>query len=375
MRARALLAITMSAAGVMACGPAPAAPPPAGPAAGGSRVRQPFDPVGYTHTAEGIEAVIADARAREAELAAAGGTAGAVDDATPFAGVIAPHDDYLYAAQVYVHILGHVRARHVVLFGVAHHARDFPETEGKLVFDSFDAWHGPYGDVPISPLRRELFEALPDGDKLVSDEVQAGEHSLEALVPFLQHEVRDVALVPILVPYMSWERLVALAGKTADALAESLRGHGWSLGTDVAIVISSDAVHYGDRDWGGRNHDEFGVNGAAYDQAVARDLALIDQDLVGEIGQPRLEALYRALVQDDFHEYRITWCGRFSIPFGLTVLARTASALGRPVPQGVLLRYGTTLDPGRSDPGVPSLGVTAPANLHHWVGFAALGYR
>jgi len=349
-------------------------PAPSSEGSPGVRVREPFDPVGYTHTAAGIERVIAFATEREAALAAEGEVADAAGD-EPFVAAVSPHDDYAYAAQVYIHVFPRIRARHVLLIGVAHHARDFPQSEGRLVFESFDAWHGPHGDVPISPLRADLLGALPADDVLVSDELHAGEHSLEALVPFLQNAVRDVAIVPVLVPYMPWERLVELAGKTADALADALRARGWAPGEDAAIVISSDAVHYGDRDWGGKNHAEFGTDGAAYDRAVARDLGLLRDDLEGPLSEARLEALYRALVQDDFHEYRITWCGRFSIPFGLIVLERTAAQLGRPNPQGVLLRYATTLDPGRGDPAVEGLGVTAPANLHHWVGFAALGWR
>jgi len=356
----------------LACSGAPA---PAAASGESPRIRLPFDPVGYVHTAEGIEKVIAYATGLEAERLAEDAERLGPDGDAPLVAAIAPHDDYLYAERVYVHVFPRLRAKHVVMFGVAHHARDFPEVEGKLVFESFDAWHGPYGDVAISPLRADLLAALPADDVLVSDDLHAGEHSLEALVPFLENGRRDVEIVPILAPFMSWDRLVELAGRTADALASSMRARGLSLGTDVAILISSDAVHYGDEDWGGRNHAEFGTDGAAYDRAVARDLGLAGDFLEGDVASGRLDGFYHAVLQDDFHEYRVPWCGRFSIPLGLATLAKVAETLGRPVPRGVLLRYGTTLDPGRGDPGVPSLGVTAPANLHHWVGFAAIEYR
>jgi hypothetical protein len=143
----------------------------------------------------------------------------------------------------------------------------------------------------------------------------------------------------------------------------------------VALLISSDSVHYGDLDWGGRSYAEFGTDGAGYDQAVARDLGLIEDYLTGTITPLRAEGFYRQVVAEDCHEYRITWCGRFSIPFGLCTLAGLSEALGLEAPVGSLLRYGTTLDPGRSDPGVPDLGVTAEANLRHWVGFTSIAYR
>jgi len=174
---------------------------------------------------------------------------------------------------------------------------------------------------------------------------------------------------------MSWQRARELAESTSAALAGILGERDLALGRDVAVLVSSDAVHYGDQGWGDRVFAEFGVDRAGYERAVARDRALIDDYLVGEVSISRLADFYHQLVGDDIHEYRVTWCGRFSIPFGIAVAAGTANALGLPPPRGELLRYGTTLDPGRGDPGVPGLGVTAPANLHHWVGFAAIGYR
>jgi len=263
----------------------------------------------------------------------------------------------------------------VVLIGVAHKARDYPEVEGKLVFDAFDAWHGPYGNVPISALRAELLARLPSDDVVVHDRLQSVEHSVEAMVPFLQHYDREVRIVSILVPYMSWERTRELASRTAAALADILRERKLALGRDVAVLISSDAVHYGDEGWGDKYFADFGVDQQGYERAVERDRALIDEHLAGELSLPRLKSFYHALVKEDFHEYRITWCGRFSIPFGLALVADTTKRLGLSAPRGELLRYGTTLDPGRTDPGVPGLGVTAPANLRHWVGFAAIGYR
>jgi AmmeMemoRadiSam system protein B len=370
--------MTLTAVSCSVARPAPApaeSAEPRRPAAVEASVRQPFDRVGYTHTADGIARVIEHAREAEAPALAENARRLGLDERTAFVAAIAPHDDHLYAERVCIHSLPFVRARHVVLIGVAHRARQFPQSEGKLVFDSFDAWHGPYGPVGVSPLRAALLSRLPPDDVLVSSKMHAGEHSLEGLVPFLQHHRRDVEIVPILVPYMRWERLAELAARTASALAGILRERRLSLGEDVALLISSDSVHYGDEGWGGRRFADFGTDGAAYDRAVARDVGLVDDYLTGPIRPHRVEAFYRSVVADDCHEYRITWCGRFSIPFGLAALSGLCAALGRPGPRGDLLRYGTTLDPGRSDLRVEGLGVTAPANLHHWVGFVSVGYR
>lgn len=345
------------------------------PAGGGDDVRQPKDVVGFTHTSDGIARVVALAEKREAaELEAIRKRLG-LNETTRFLAAVSPHDDYQYAQQVYVHVYPYLRARHVILIGVAHHARNFPASEGKLVFDAFKAWHGPHADVPVSPLRGDLIGALEPGDVLVSNAMHAGEHSLEAMVPFLQHYHRGVAILPVLVPYMTWERLEALAGKMGRALADILKARRLTPGEDVALLISSDSVHYGDRDWGGRDFADFGTTGAAYDRAVARDLGLIRDHLTGTIDPGRVKGFYRKVVADDCHDYRITWCGRFSVPFGLVALSALCESLGRRAPEGSLLRYGTTLDPGRCDPEVKGLGVTATASLHHWVGFCSIAYR
>jgi hypothetical protein len=71
----------------------------------------------------------------------------------------------------------------------------------------------------------------------------------------------------------------------------------------------------------------------------------------------------------DVTRYTLTWCGRFSVPFGLNVARRVSETLdGRPL-AGSLLDYGTSLSEVSLDlDAVPGLGVTAPNNLHHWVG-------
>ncbi|MHC4942429.1 MAG: AmmeMemoRadiSam system protein B [Planctomycetota bacterium] len=342
---------------------------------GESRIRQPRDLVGYTHSSDGIARVVAHALEAEAVQLEENCRLFGLGDDTALAAAVSPHDDYVYAQQVYVHCYPYLKAPHVVLIGVAHRARNQPACEGKLVFEDFEAWHGPYGPVPISPLRAALLSELADEDVWMDNELHGGEHSIEGMVPFLQHFNREAAIVPILVPYMSWDRLSELAEKTSDALSRIMKAQNLKLGEDVAILISADCVHYGDQGWGGKRFDDFGNNGRAYDQAVARDLSLVSDCLTGVISLAQLKRFFERVVAEDYHEYKITWCGRFSIPFGLSTLIHLNERLGDSAPSGDLLRYGTTLDPGRTDPGVPGLGVTAPANLHHWVGFVAIGYR
>jgi AmmeMemoRadiSam system protein B len=338
------------------------------------KVRQPVDLVGFTHSAAGIEAVVALALEQEKHRIAKNAGLLGIEPDDLFYGAISPHDDYRYAMGTYVHLYPHIAAKHVIAIGVAHKALRFPETEGKLVFDRYQAWHGPYGPVPISPLRAELLARLDKKDALVHDELQRIEHSVEALIPFLQYYNKKVQITPILVPYMPWERLAELASRTAAALAGAMEEKGLILGQDVAILISSDSIHYGDQGWNGAVYADFGVDQAGYDAATRRELEMIDEHLVGDISLDRLGGLFQRLVAKDYHEYDITWCGRFSIPFGVALLGQLPVPPGRLRPRGVLLRYATTLDPGPTDPGVAGLGFTAEASLRHWVGFAAIGF-
>jgi hypothetical protein len=77
---------------------------------------------------------------------------------------------------------------------------------------------------------------------------------------------------------------------------------------------------------------------------------------------------------DDPNVYRLTWCGRFSIPFGLLLLGETASALGLPAPTGTPISYSTSVGQPELPLREAGLGETAPANLYHFVGFPAAAY-
>ena len=331
----------------------------------GDLVRGQLDTVGFVVTREQAEDVLAAARRAEAGSLAR--------EPAGLLAAVCPHDDHLYAARVYVHVTEHITAPRVLLLGVFHKARLW-HLHDRLVFDRFTAWHGPWGPVMVDGLREELLAALPAGDVVVDDTMHCREHSLEAIVPFLQGHRRDVTIVPVLVPYMSWNRMEELARDLSGALAGILRRHGWKLGKDVAVVISSDAVHYGE-DF---EHAPFGHDEEAYREAVARDRELVSQYIAGPLQSTRLHGLLDHLVDpQNVETYRIPWCGRFSVPFGLETVRLTASALGMPVPEARLLRYGTSL----SEPELPvsaatreeGLGYTAPSNLHHWVGYAAIG--
>ena len=289
-------------------------------------------------------------------------------------GGVCPHDDHLYAGRVYVQLTEMISAPRVLLIGVFHAARLW-DLEDRVVFDEFEAWHGPWGPVPVDPLRAQLINELDAESFVVDNAMHSREHSLEAIVPFLQFTDHDVSIVPLLVPYMSWERIDELTSEIAEALSHIMKANDWRLGRDLAIVVSSDAVHYGD-DF---DHTPFGTDAPAYDRAVARDSQLAGDYLAGELDPSNLQKFLANLVdENDVRRYRIPWCGRFSIPFGLELLRKLSLANEATTPTGTFLRYGTSLSeaelPVTAATRAAGLGYTAPSNLHHWVGYAAVAY-
>jgi AmmeMemoRadiSam system protein B len=338
-------------------------------------VRGLVDTVGYVTTASQMDSVRMQCLARAAPRAEERvSKQNRRSDA--LAAAICPHDDYYYAGRLYALLLPHIRARTVILFGAFHQARAF-ECRDRLVFDAFTAWRGPYGPVKISPLRAELIRRLPPADILVDDDMHEVEHSLEAIVPWLQAFDREVEIVPILVPYMEWHTMDRVAAEVSSALTSIMKEEVWDFGRDVAIVSSSDAVHYGDSGWGANVYADFGTGPDGYARAVQRDRDLIASDLVGRVRRTALRHfLYACVDSADVTRYKITWCGRFSVPLGLDVASRLSESLaGHPL-TGFLVDYGTSLSEVSLDlSAIPGLGATAPNNLHHWVGYPAIGYE
>ncbi|HEX6791956.1 MAG TPA: AmmeMemoRadiSam system protein B [Candidatus Krumholzibacteria bacterium] len=338
-------------------------------------MRGQMDAVGFVTNAAQMDSVLLQSRgfaaARAQELAATQGW----NDDIAFCAAVCPHDDYYYASRLYALLIPHIKAKRVILFGVFHKARVF-ECRDRLVFDSFPTWRGPYGPVKVSPLRDELLARLPKDHVVVDNDMQQVEHSVEAIVPWLQASNRDVEIVSILVPHMGWETIDKLSGEVSTALAAIMKEKGWKLGTDVAIISSADAVHYGDAGWGGNNYADFGTTPEGYEKAVERDRKLAESLAASLRPKTLRNFLYTCVDSMDVMKYKVTWCGRFSVPFGLSVASRVNEALGGRALTGTVLDYGTSLGEVSLDlERIPALGTTAPNNLHHWVGYAAIGYR
>jgi len=334
------------------------------------------DPVGFAHRSRQMDRVAEriaaqDGARLERILADKGVAAG---DRWRMA--IAPHDDYAYAGFMYPLALRNIEAKTVVIFGVAHKARQLG-LEDALVLESFTHWRGPYGDIAVSPLREKILGRLPPDGFVVSDQMHSIEHSVEAKLPFLQRANRAISFVPILVPHMSFERMNELALPLARALAAIIEEERLHWGRDFALVSSTDAVHYGDEGWGDRNFAYYGADEKGYAAALEHEARIMQDCFAGELAPGRIERFTRyTLDERDHREYKWTWCGRYSVPFGLLVAWRLAQIRGAAPLSGTILGYATSLGDQRIEvEDLDGMGVTAPATLRHWVGYAAVGYR
>jgi MEMO1 family protein len=285
------------------------------------------------------------------------------------AAVICPHDDYLYAGRVYRQVLPLVTARTVILVGVFHRYRRFGEHD-RLVFDPFQTWRTPDGPVPVAHLREELLARLPQADFVQDAAMHDSEHSLEALVYWLHHLRPDLEIVPIIVPATRFERMQELADHLGAALLASMHEHGWQLRRDVALAISTDGVHYGP-DFKYTPYGDGGVQ--AYGKATAKDREVLRGPLRGQQTADKTRALYATFVNPDQpDQYRLTWCGRFAVPFGLLFLERVGKEAGTPV--GHPVAYSTSVGAPELPVRELGLGETAPANLYHFVSYPAVAF-
>jgi MEMO1 family protein len=294
------------------------------------------------------------------------------EDGLPWKLVICPHDDYTYVGKLYPELLQNIKAKNLFLIGVAHKAARLG-IEDSLVFGSFKYWKAPWKNVPVSPANEELFNLLKGRFAIMSDTLQRVEHSLEAMIPFLQYFDRDITIIPILVPAMSPDRMEECGKALAEAIRQVTFKHKWEWGSDYAIVATTDAVHYGNQDWGGADMAFFGCDSTGNRKALQHEDEIIKKCLVGNVMQEnfRLFSAY-TLKTENYKEYKWTWCGRYCVPVALY----TSFFLNDSKPlNGELVGYSTSITSDHIPVDDIRMGRTAIAADCHWVGYAALGYR
>lgn len=294
------------------------------------------------------------------------------NDTTTLRFAVCPHDDYTYVGKLYPELCQNIKASNLILIGVAHSAAKMG-IEDSLVFDSFDEWKGPWKNVNILPERREIFATLAGKYAIINDSLHTAEHSIEAMIPFLQYFNRDVSIIPILVPAMSPQRMEDCGKALAAAISEVAIKNKWEWGKDYAIVVTTDAVHYGNEDWGGKDMAYFGCDDAGNIKAFEHENEIISNCFTGKLTPEKIRLFNSYTLDDqDFHNYKWTWCGRYSVPVAMYTalfLDRTRELAGS------VAGYSTSITSQHIPVDNIQMGRTAIATKCHWVGYAAIGYR
>jgi MEMO1 family protein len=290
----------------------------------------------------------------------------------PWKLAICPHDDYTYVGKLYPELLQNIKAPNLILIGVAHKAAQLA-IEDSLVFDSYKEWKGPWKNIRVSPVREEIYNLLSKKFAIISDTLQRVEHSVEAMIPFLQYFNHNISIVSILVPAMSPDRMELCGKALAEAIRTVATKHKWEWGTDFAIIVTTDAVHYGNEDWGGTNRAYFGCDDKGNIRAREHESGIIDSCLKGNILPEKIRQFNALTLEaENFRDYKWTWCGRYSVPLALY----TAYYLNKDTPlSGELTGYSTSITSEHIKVDDIGMGRTAIATKCHWVGYASIGYR
>ncbi|MDH7604149.1 MAG: AmmeMemoRadiSam system protein B [Melioribacter sp.] len=286
---------------------------------------------------------------------------------------ISVHDDYLYAGKVYYPLFKLINAKEVIIFGVTHGTvrREVNLPADVLILDNFDSWKGIYNDVKISPLREIIKSKLDKKYFTVNNKAHEVEHSIEALIPFLQFYNPDVKITPIMVTQMSVEKMEEVSLQLSKIIIDYIKVNKLKLGKDIFILISNDANHYGE-DF---NNSPYGLDLNAHQMAIENDQRIINEYLIGIVEPERIKNLAKEILPEEANQKTIPlWCGRYPVIFGLFTLNKVANNFGIKNVEGKLIKYSDTFTEKVLPLRKSSMGLTAPFSLKHWVGFFTIGF-
>jgi len=163
---------------------------------------------------------------------------GFLDSVTPssldgeLVGLVAPHAGYMYSGQVAAHAYAQVRQSsrsfsRVVIVSPVH--RFYP---GRFALTDKRYYETPLGLVPVDDALVRAVEQHVSFNRVSQDM----EHSLEIQLPFVQYELGNVQLTPIMMGDQDWNS----ARELGEALAQAI-GQG-----EVLLIASTDLSHFHD---------------------------------------------------------------------------------------------------------------------------------
>jgi MEMO1 family protein len=285
---------------------------------------------------------------------------------------ISVHDDYLYAGNVYYPLYKNIKTKEVVVFGVTHGTvrKELGQQSNILILDDYLKWMGPFKDVEVSPLREVIKSKLPKEYFVINNKAHSIEHSIEALIPFLQYYNRDIKITPIMVTQMSMERMEDLSNKLSNIIAEYMRTNKLELSKDIFFLISNDANHYGE-DF---NNSPYGLNANAHKTATENDTKIILKELVNQLTEEKILQTAKDILPDSTKKNIPLWCGRYPIVLGLKTITKVVKNLEDQKIFGKLLKYSDTFTEKVLPVKNTSMGLTAVFSYKHWCGWFTEGF-
>jgi AmmeMemoRadiSam system protein B len=294
------------------------------------------------------------------------------DESKNLIAAISVHDDYLYAGNVYYPLYKNIKAKEVVIFGVTHGSvkKEMGPQSNVLILDEFSKWRGPYKDVEISPLREIIKSKLLKDYFTVSNKAQSIEHSIEALIPFLQYYNHDIKITPIMVTQMPMDRMEDVSDQLSKIIIDYAKANNFKLGKDIFFLISNDADHYGE-DF---DNSPYGMDAEAHKIATGNDQKIIKKDLSGEITKDKIYNTAKDLWPDSSRKDIPLWCGRYPIVFGLLTVSKIVKDCTDASIDGKLFKYSDTFSEKVLPVKDTSMGLTAVFSYKHWCGWFTEGF-
>lgn len=293
-------------------------------------------------------------------------------DSKDMIGAISVHDDYLYAGKVYYPLYKNIRTKEVLIFGVTHGTirKELGTIKNVLILDEYDEWKGTYSNVKISPLRELLKNGLDKEDFIVSNRAHSIEHSIEALIPFLQYYNREVKITPVMVTQLSPDKTEKISSTMSKIITNYILANNLIPGKDIFFLISNDANHYGE-DF---KNAPWGMNLEAHDLATKNDKKIIAENLTGDLTASKIHTLENEILPDSNSSKQIPlWCGRFPISLGLRTIKKIVEFSSKHKLTGELFKYSDSLTEKVLPIENTSMGLTAIFSTKHWCGWFTLG--
>ncbi|MCK5593890.1 MAG: AmmeMemoRadiSam system protein B [Candidatus Aenigmarchaeota archaeon] len=234
-------------------------------------------------------------------------------------GLVAPHAGYLYsgktAAKAYAQIEKEYDA--VILLGPDHTGM------AETVSISTEPWITPLGEIDIdATLAKKI---ISKSDIIIEDNAaHMYEHSIEVQLPFLQHRLKNLKIVPIIIPTDNTD--LDTLQKIADTISKATEGK------KVLFIASSDLTHFGK-----------GYNFVPVEKDELEWIKNTDQDIIQKITElDEIQTLNNAR--------ETTVCG--SVPIAILIMIMK----NKKIEKGTLIDYTTSYEVSKNKDAIVGYG-------------------